>query len=80
MAKGTEGDCEGEYELAPIGHSINVCSVEFGLRGMRGKDIPDDKPEGILRDSTKVWPTAETGPLRLSGMESQLPQQVGRLG
>lgn len=77
MAKGTKGDCEGEHVLAPIRHSIDVYSVEFGLRGVRGKDITDDKPEGILRDSPEVWPTAEMGPLRPSGMESQLPQQVG---
>lgn len=49
MAKGTKGDCEGEHELAPTGHSIDVCSVEFGLRRVKGKDITDDKPEGVLR-------------------------------
>lgn len=46
--------------MAPIEHSINVCSGEFGLRGVRGKDITDDKPEGILRGSTTVQQKAET--------------------
>lgn len=73
MAKGTKGDCEGEHALVPIGHSIDVCSVELGRRGVRGKDITDDKPEGILRHSTEGYPTAQPGPLRPRGMESQQP-------
>lgn len=60
MGKGTRGDREGEHEPAPIGHSIHVCSVEFGPRDVRVKDITDDKPEGILRGSTAMRLKAET--------------------
>lgn len=58
--KGTRGDSERDNELAPIGHSIHVCSIEFCLSSVRGKDITDDKPERILRDSPAARPRTET--------------------
>lgn len=33
--------------------------MEFGLRGVRGKDSTDDKPGGIPRGGTAAWPNAE---------------------
>lgn len=32
MGKGTKGDCEDGHALTPVGHSIDDCSAQFGLR------------------------------------------------